>query len=76
MLSKIRSEKVPLKWEFIICKEIKTALQYFYLYVKLLLIELPWYPLVEDLLCSRNTEPNYLIIVSFAFRFLDKIRTE
>ena len=54
----------------------KTALQYFYLYVKLLLIELPWNPLVEDLLCSRNTEPNYLTTVSFAFRFLDKIRTE
>ena len=35
-------KKVPLKCDFIICKEIKTALQYFYLYLKLLLIELPW----------------------------------
>ena len=42
VLSKIRSEKVPLKCDFIICEEIKTALQYFYLYLKLLLIELPW----------------------------------
>ena len=35
VLSKIRSEKVPLKCDFIICEEIKTALQYFYLYLKL-----------------------------------------
>ena len=35
VLSKIRSEKVPLKCDFIICEEIKTALQYFYHYLKL-----------------------------------------
>ena len=77
VLSKIRLEKVPLKCEFIICKEIKTALQYFYLYLKLLLIELPWNPLVEDLLCSRNTEPTMVFNLIFAariFRLIWQIR--
>ena len=55
MLSKIKSQKVPLKWEFIICEKIKTALHYFYIYIKHLSIELPWEsicrrpsPMLED----------------------------
>ena len=41
VLSKIKPRKVPLKCEFIICEKIKTALHYFYSYIKHLSIELP-----------------------------------
>ena len=54
-LSKIKSQKIPLKWEFIIYKKIKTALHCFYIYIKHLSIELPWEstcrrpsPMLED----------------------------